>query len=470
MKNSKKIIAGVLATTVLFSFAGCDSTSGSKKKDKKDKDSDTKELIEVAEDYTDALGDLDLDKIIKLSSDYSKGDFNNYENDLDQYGSFFKAIAGATEFEIDEDSAKIDDDEGSVKVTYEIPNVFGTIYEDCDDLKEDLKSTKETIKGKFTIEFEIDDDEYLVSNTDDIVGEFLYDTIETLDIAFSPEVMPENDLLDLDYSFFLYPERFIIDPDEEIGIEIVSYDLDGLSEADVTAVVCDEDGNELCSMDITIYPNSDVTYYVSPAECGLSEFESGKDYTFTVSYKDYDYSDSDYVTISSTSSSTVTPDIDDNNNTAPLFIGDFVQPTSDKYGHMDGTTYINDYFGFSIDMVDLCYDYCAYPEDIHPSYDDPTTDYVYDFIGFRTEDLDSGVAISITSFNASEDSDTLQFPDISGTDSIIQDFGGVQVLCLGNNRAFFIIKDNELLEIEFRPSTTEDWVWLTDVMGTLKAI
>lgn len=182
MKN-RKIIATVIAASMLVACAGC-----SKTEDKKDKDNDKKakkEITSVVEDFFDAFIDCDA-SIVDLTNLSSRDasellDLLNYADyeDIDAV-AMIDSVFASFSYEVDEDSIEIDDDEAEVEVTFthfddEIFEEFEGVYDSIDDVCSAIRNG-DTTETTITVELELnDDDEWIITNADDIV-----DVIDTL--------------------------------------------------------------------------------------------------------------------------------------------------------------------------------------------------------------------------------------------------------------------------------------------------
>lgn len=179
MKLYQKAIAVSLSLAMVLSLAACDLGGGKKDKDKK-KNGDDDAVITVADDFSSALTSRKASKLIKLCDEDAAEDLEDtLEEDLD-FGSRFggdkgdicEAIADSMSYEVDEDSVEIDDEEATVDVVFEMVDYNSLLDEDfasADDFIDEVNSSKETIEVKLTLELELVDDEWVVTNAADII-------------------------------------------------------------------------------------------------------------------------------------------------------------------------------------------------------------------------------------------------------------------------------------------------------------
>ena len=167
----RKTASLLLACTMAISFASCAFLgSGTNKK----------EIIEAADAFAGALLKQDTDKILKLVDSQTRKktdaafvltvlfDEDSYTEDQNKFN---EAVSDTITYEIDEDSVKVKKDEASVNVTFtmvdyekalkdeDITDIADVIdaLEDCDDVKE----------VEITFEFEMEDDDWVITNFED---------------------------------------------------------------------------------------------------------------------------------------------------------------------------------------------------------------------------------------------------------------------------------------------------------------
>ncbi len=326
MKKIKSVAAVLVAASLLLSAVACDSTSNSKsKKDKekgKKKDTSIEDVVSATEDYTKALQDMDTKKLSKMSTEIDDEFIDNLEavKDSDMV-DFAEAILDSVEFEIDEDSADVDDDEASIKVKYTYVDVSAIEgAKDLDDLIDLIDDCDETKSGKFTIEFEVDDDDYLVSNADEIIEGF-YDNILVLSYTFE-----EVDYYEL-CPFDVYTSDISMEGTDALEFTLSYYDFSELDGEEISVIVSDENYNIV--YDVTCYfdSNTDETISIYPSDVGLDEFGEGALYV-DASLVHYDYMSSDKILVEGA-------------NTEVIVIG---SNYADSLGYVENDVYINPYF------------------------------------------------------------------------------------------------------------------------------
>lgn len=184
----KKTTCAALAGAVLLSMTGCSTLPIGE-------DNSEEEIVDAATLFVKAAADCNLDKMSKVSVEDFGSDTEDWEDILDfKYGTvydanaarFADAVADTIEYEIDEDSAEVDKDTASVEVVFSIVDygsvLEGTEYADIDEMLEALDDA-DTEEIKVTIEFELEDDEWLVSNYEDIMKD-LYEFTDTQSLEF----------------------------------------------------------------------------------------------------------------------------------------------------------------------------------------------------------------------------------------------------------------------------------------------
>ena len=170
-RSSKKVVALVTASAMILSVAGC-----SKKSNKTEK-----AVVSAAEEFSEALIYNDPDEILDLcSADYddmrdtykTSLDFSNYGDDQ---GKAYDAILETIEYEVDDGSVEVEDDEASVSVVFTMVD-YEAVAED-DDNMEDINAfldaideCEDTIEVETTFEFEKDEEDFwLITNLDDVL-------------------------------------------------------------------------------------------------------------------------------------------------------------------------------------------------------------------------------------------------------------------------------------------------------------
>ena len=180
--NVKKIACVALSFSMIASLAAC-----SKKDDKKkDDDSDATGCVAATETLMDAVVTLNAKKIKKLEKDL--GVDGDAVADLEAVADneFIAAVMEKASYEIDEDNIKEKKKTASVGVTVTLPDyedAYDEAGDDIDDFKDAIDSQKEKKYQTVdvTVKFDVEDDEYTLSNFDEVCEAIYGDMIETLD-------------------------------------------------------------------------------------------------------------------------------------------------------------------------------------------------------------------------------------------------------------------------------------------------
>ncbi|MCQ2515386.1 MAG: hypothetical protein MJ094_00810 [Saccharofermentans sp.] len=163
--DSKKIAASAMAVTMIMSMTGCSLLGGGKAK---------REVLDAADSFasnvcslkaskvTGAMADLDDDQIEEIEFGFS------CIND----DAIFSAIASTLAYEIDEDSVEVDSKKGEASVDVVFTYVDAeSVYEDViddngseEDFIDALGDCDDVVEVEVTLEFTLDDDEWLVDD------------------------------------------------------------------------------------------------------------------------------------------------------------------------------------------------------------------------------------------------------------------------------------------------------------------
>ena len=166
MKQFKRITCIALSSLMLTSAVGCSKVGIGGKKIKKD------DVQEAAEDALDAMIGLSAKKV-KSFGDFDKGyaELLDYISDDDTSTIVFKKAS----YEVDEDSIDVDKDEASIDVVIYIPDYEDAYYNswDLDEFEDEIDDQKKKDYNEIevTLEFELDDDELVISNLDELFEE-----------------------------------------------------------------------------------------------------------------------------------------------------------------------------------------------------------------------------------------------------------------------------------------------------------
>ena len=162
----RKAGAAALAGAMAFSCASCALFGPNKK-----------EIVEAADTFAGTLLKQDAGKIIKLTTEDEDSDVAealemifDEETLSDDQKKFIDAVSDTITYEVDEESVEVSKEEASVDVKFSMVDYEKALEVDVADIDEvlDLLDDCEDIKEvEITLEFEKDDDEWLLSNIDD---------------------------------------------------------------------------------------------------------------------------------------------------------------------------------------------------------------------------------------------------------------------------------------------------------------
>ena len=162
----RKAGAAALAGAMAFSCASCALFGPNKK-----------EIIEAADTFAGTLLKQDAGKIIKLTTEDEDSEAAEalemiFDDSLysDDQKKFIDAVSDTITYEVDEESVEVDKEEASADVTFTMVDYEKALdgdFEDIDAVLDALEDCEDTKDVEVTIEFEKDDDEWLVSNIDD---------------------------------------------------------------------------------------------------------------------------------------------------------------------------------------------------------------------------------------------------------------------------------------------------------------
>lgn len=185
-RNAVKTTCAVVASTMILSLTGCsDLPFGN----------NTDDIIDAGESFASAAASCSLSKMSKVSAEDFDKDTEDWEELLDfsegdTYDSysadFNKAVSKTIAYEIDEDSAEIKKDKASVNVVFTIADYESILkddsYIDIDSMIDALDDA-DTEEIEATIEFEKQDDDWVVTNYEEIMKD-LYEFTDTTEIEF----------------------------------------------------------------------------------------------------------------------------------------------------------------------------------------------------------------------------------------------------------------------------------------------
>ena len=199
----------------------------------------TEDIVDAAESFAKALTSCDAGKISKLTNEEKDSDavadleeLFDSEEYTDEQKDIADAVAGTIEYEIDEDSVKIDKDEASVDVTFTMVDyeaVLAGEFADIDEAVAAIRDCDDTCEVEVTFEFESDDDEWLISNLSDKAYDKLYG-FYGLEVSFTASLFDliDDTFIAEDYSYLYMTITFSEDVSDYLtGITYDIY-LDGI--------------------------------------------------------------------------------------------------------------------------------------------------------------------------------------------------------------------------------------------------
>lgn len=516
MKNAKvnikvkKIVCGALASAMMLSMVACSSESD--KNSKKHKKNDTDLVTEAAEDFTDALADMDFKKLVKFSTDLSDSTTEDAEKLYKTNTDVGDAMLKTVKFSIDEDSAKEDEDSGSVVVNYQYVDVQDLNPETLDEFIDQIKSTDEVKKGKITIKFEIEDDDALVSNADKAVAQFYDDVFDAAmkEIDFTSDGIVQIDsngniILDFDlddfweddddsfeqfgFGYYALTDEFEFAKNEDIVYVVYSYGEN--ANVDRTATVCLNDiyDETVWTSKITIHGDlSEEEFTIKPSDLGLKEFAPDW-YHLVITFDDVDYSFSTFVIVEDEINSNIdTVEIDvesdpvenkDNtdttdatevekttDSTSEVKPYEYMKTTEDKLGNIEGTSYTNEFFGFSLDVGD---DVIVFDQDMIEQMGEAPQNLTYDEVAISKDGVKSVIILVADIDTSTTDSKNFILELQPGSGDSKATFNGVNFIEDASGTMFMTAKDNTVLILNFASSSV-DMDYIQSVMNSIEEI
>ncbi|MFA6338196.1 MAG: hypothetical protein WCX26_05705 [Saccharofermentanales bacterium] len=210
MKGIVKTVTAVLSISMLASLASCSLFDKSKE-----------ECIEVGDEFVEAALAREIDDCIDVCIDEDDAQIlKNYEDgglSTVDYEVLDAIIENAT-FEADEKSADCSkkDGVGSIDYIISVPDFEAAMDEEPEDIDEfidilaDIEETQEYI---VTLEFELDDEDWFISNPEDFMEDF-YDKVSDNGILF----VNYEELIDYVYWYY--------DSNDGIELDIIATDED----------------------------------------------------------------------------------------------------------------------------------------------------------------------------------------------------------------------------------------------------
>ena len=157
----KKTVSVLLTGAILLGFAACDFGGGKKA------------VIEAADSWASDMAAASASKLIKNSNLDKKSSEAEALTDLldgsdysDDQLAFFKAVEGTIEYEVDEESVKVNKVEATIEINFTIADYASVLKDDFTDIDSLVSAIKkaDTKEITFTAEFVQVDKEWLCDN------------------------------------------------------------------------------------------------------------------------------------------------------------------------------------------------------------------------------------------------------------------------------------------------------------------
>ena len=303
MVKTRKLMSAALAGVMLLSMASC-SLLG---QDKKTKEADPDDIIELAESFAKSVTTADADKILKNFDDISDKQADKFREDLsledqDEDNVYLKEyIASTMEYEVDEDSVDIDENEATCDIYITMVcywDAIGDLAGSADEFYDVLSSSDSTIRYTVALSFVYEDGEWKLVD----------DCFDDLDLVFT--------YVDYEFDIVDFQDKPTVSDvcwyNSNGGYVNTSYiELDVFFTEDVTAslyYVVSKDGEEIYTSDMFLLEGSvfmawyadylvtdDYGDYIAPGDYTFQVYtEDGQwvaEATASVSVSTFDYGD-----------------------------------------------------------------------------------------------------------------------------------------------------------------------------------
>ena len=193
--NITKIFSLTVAAAITASCASCSMIPGMGSSAK------TEDIVDAADAFAKVLVSCDAGKIAKYTNEEKDSSavedleaILDSEDYTDEQIAIAEAVADTIEYEIDEESVKIDKDEASVDVTFTMVDYEAVLsdgkFTDVDEVIDAISDCDDTIETEITFEFALEDKVWLISNLGDKAYGKLYSFYGS-----QVEFMPEFEIL-----------------------------------------------------------------------------------------------------------------------------------------------------------------------------------------------------------------------------------------------------------------------------------
>lgn len=220
-KNIKKFVSAAVAGSMLLSLAGCVDKANEQVLDAADSFASAVKSMNAKKIKGAATEDLDDEDAEAIDFICTFADWDTEDN-----VSLISIVKDSLDYEIDEESveASTKKGEGSVDVTFTMLD-WESVLADEDamtslDAAVDALEDADTVEVEVTVEFELEDDEWVVTNAYDVIFD-VYQFADQIDVEFVPP-------LEVDYLMWYYTDNgsFRVGEDEPIYTNCNQIDLD----------------------------------------------------------------------------------------------------------------------------------------------------------------------------------------------------------------------------------------------------
>ncbi len=193
--NITKIFSLTVAAAITASCASCSLIPGMGSSAK------TEDIVDAADAFAKVLVSCDAGKIATYTNEEKDSSavedleaILSSEDYTDEQMDIAEAVADTIEYEIDEESVKIDKDEASVDVTFTMVDYEAVLsdgkFTDVDEVIDAISDCDDTIETEITFEFALEDKVWLISNLGDKAYGKLYSFY-----GIEVDLMPDFEIL-----------------------------------------------------------------------------------------------------------------------------------------------------------------------------------------------------------------------------------------------------------------------------------
>lgn len=267
----KRVIKTILVSAMAMSFvlgaASCSLFDSAAKDCQKVGDEFVQNLLDRSmDDCVDAcIDEDDAAGLLTFSEDFSS----------DEYNDCIAAIFEKTTFKVDKKSVDCStkDEEGTIDYIVTLPDyesVADDEPEDADEFCDMIAECEDTIEMTITLEFELDDDEWFISNPGDVVEDFCAEINST---QFYESIVLDG-ILSSEYSQYIDHLTWWTASDGCLELDMVTNEEGYSVEFEFYfTVICD--GSLIYTSDELSDQGTYIEAYFYPSYIGLEEFEDG---------------------------------------------------------------------------------------------------------------------------------------------------------------------------------------------------